>query len=282
MAGAKMGWPLLLGTMVACSGSETPTEGRTAAQLPGRCETRAAIEAEAGVDAILAELGDVDGDGTSEILALDPLVQDAPVWNVWLSGQGCPDENLAWSGVITASATPVGDELRPQVTPLQLSTGVGGVQSLLAVLEAPCIDVENAGSVGVYAFLPQEDSDAAVYQLIGEPMDIPCTTVPAVHEVIVAPSGAGRFEPAELTIRPGDTVLWRWEGNRHTVTSGVPGQPDELFCSNRTEASGCRGNVTHNSGHTFSFTFEEAGSFPYYCRPHANLGMTGTVVVEAP
>jgi plastocyanin len=30
----------------------------------------------------------------------------------------------------------------------------------------------------------------------------------------------------------------------------------------------------------YSYTFSQAGTFPYYCKPHVSLNMTGTVVVQ--
>jgi plastocyanin len=71
------------------------------------------------------------------------------------------------------------------------------------------------------------------------------------------------------TIHVGDTIRWTWVGGQHSSTSG-PCPP-------------CNGDGTWNSGikssGTFSRTFTQAGTFPYFCIPH-NLSMTGTVVVN--
>jgi plastocyanin len=57
----------------------------------------------------------------------------------------------------------------------------------------------------------------------------------------------------------------------HTVTSGDSdgrvGTPSGLFDS---------GDMVQ--GDQFSFTFDEPGTYPYYCVPHP--WMTGTVIVE--
>jgi hypothetical protein len=37
--------------------------------------------------------------------------------------------------------------------------------------------------------------------------------------------------------------------------------------------------IEGGSGGTFSFTFEETGTYDYYCIPHEDLGMTGSVTV---
>lgn len=80
------------------------------------------------------------------------------------------------------------------------------------------------------------------------------------------------FSPRTITIEPGDTVNWVFAANgfTHTVTSGRSGTPDGLFDSG-----------FHTGPYTFSFTFPNAGTFPYYCKPHLTMGMTGTVTVEA-
>jgi hypothetical protein len=75
-----------------------------------------------------------------------------------------------------------------------------------------------------------------------------------------------------VTIHPGDTVRWTWSSTGHSSTSGTPGAPNGLW------DSGILGQ-----GAAFTHTFNTAGSFPYYCRPHgACCGMRGTVTVTNP
>jgi plastocyanin len=79
------------------------------------------------------------------------------------------------------------------------------------------------------------------------------------------------FTPADLTIATGDTVTWRCDVGVHDTVSGVNGVP-----------SGVWGSSLLFPGQSFSFTFNNAGTFPYYCTPHWQLGMTGTIRVNAP
>lgn len=82
--------------------------------------------------------------------------------------------------------------------------------------------------------------------------------------------GDNFFAPSSLTIKAGTTVVWTNNGvNPHTVTSGTPTSPGTLFDS---------GTLT--MGQTFTFKFENAGTFPYFCRIHASM-MTGTIVVTS-
>lgn len=72
------------------------------------------------------------------------------------------------------------------------------------------------------------------------------------------------FSPASPTINVGDTVTWVFRASGHDTASKTG-----LW------SSGIR---TINS--TFSFTFTSAGSFPYVCTPHENIGMVGTINVQ--
>lgn len=80
------------------------------------------------------------------------------------------------------------------------------------------------------------------------------------------------FSPANLNIEVGDTVRWVWSGGSHTVTNGT-GATDPnvatLFDSPLTSAAP-----------QFEFLFTQAGTVPYFCRPHEGLNMKGTIVVE--
>src|SRR5215212_5040298 len=75
------------------------------------------------------------------------------------------------------------------------------------------------------------------------------------------------FDQANITVEPGTTVTWVQSGNNaHTTTSY-----DGLWDS---------GMIEGGSGGTFSFTFEEPGTYDYYCIPHESMGMIGSVTVS--
>jgi plastocyanin len=81
------------------------------------------------------------------------------------------------------------------------------------------------------------------------------------------------YSPNPIQVSVGTTVTWTNNDSQpHTVTSGSNGQPDNKFNSSP--------NFTPllNPGQTFSFTFTEAGEYPYYCMLHPN--MVGTVSVS--
>ena len=76
-----------------------------------------------------------------------------------------------------------------------------------------------------------------------------------------------QFINKTITIKKGQTVLWiNNEAPKHTATD------DEA-----TFNSGSR-----SQGDTFSFTFDETGEFPYFCRFHGDkgeIGMAGRIIV---
>src|SRR6476661_4004236 len=75
------------------------------------------------------------------------------------------------------------------------------------------------------------------------------------------------FVPLSVTIHPGDQVIWVWASSGHSTTSGSPGMPNGIW------DSGVR-----SQGATFTHTFNNLGTFPYYCRAH---GEVGTVIVTS-
>ncbi|MGH2724789.1 MAG: plastocyanin/azurin family copper-binding protein [Actinomycetota bacterium] len=116
----------------------------------------------------------------------------------------------------------------------------------------------------------------------------PAAVVTMVAAVLLLPSGSAGapdaavdvqdnvFVPAEVTIAPGDTVTWTQTGsNPHSVTAD-----DGSFDSHPDCPDTCMAQ-----GDTFQHTFEEAGTFAYYCKIHGGpggAGMSGVVEVEGP
>jgi plastocyanin len=84
-----------------------------------------------------------------------------------------------------------------------------------------------------------------------------------------ATSGAG-FEPHEVTVSPGATIVWDNQDNAlHTATSGKSPNADGKFDSGLVGAKQKSKPVTMPT---------EPGEYPYFCTLHPFL--TGTVVVQ--
>ena len=102
------------------------------------------------------------------------------------------------------------------------------------------------------------------------------------HEVIVGPDGDWVFDPEEITIDVGDTVVWYFESPGHNVTSHPDADDD---CENPEDAEpftsyeGDNHMSVNEEGTEFEHTFDVPGEYVYVCTPHTPQ-MTGTVTVE--
>jgi plastocyanin len=90
----------------------------------------------------------------------------------------------------------------------------------------------------------------------------------------VSATAAFKFDPATVTVAVGGKVTFTNAGGGfHTVTGGDGTNPDP--------ASPIGDHDLPAAGATITVTFPKAGTFAYYCKPHASLGMKGSVVVGA-
>lgn len=137
----------------------------------------------------------------------------------------------------------------------------GATDTLFAM---PHVD---AGTAGDYEF-PGDDAPVkdAGGNILVKPFSAQGGEAMAGGESAVSIIDSG-FGPEEIVVSAGTTVVWTQKGSLpHTVTSD-----DDLFDSDSL-----------SKGDTFSFTFEEPGTYPYYCKFHGGpggTGMAGTVTV---
>lgn len=88
------------------------------------------------------------------------------------------------------------------------------------------------------------------------------------------------FEPKTITIKSGETVIWKnVSGMVHSATD-VPS-----MAAKSQNASLPRNAKEFNSGmispgKDYSHTFTVPGTYKYFCIPHEELGMVGTVIVQ--
>src|ERR1041385_7649758 len=71
------------------------------------------------------------------------------------------------------------------------------------------------------------------------------------------------FNPSDVTINVGDSVVWTWVSDNHNTQS----------------SSGLWDSGIQNTGFVFTNTFPNPGSFPYFCIVH---GFTGNINVQTP
>ncbi|WP_435068917.1 plastocyanin/azurin family copper-binding protein [Haloplanus sp. C73] len=100
---------------------------------------------------------------------------------------------------------------------------------------------------------------------------------------MVTESGSYYFDPIGLHVEPGDTVEWVNESGQHSATSYTSDNP--RYDGDRRIPEGAaswNSGVFEEQGATFSYTFEETGTYDYYCIPHRTLGMVGRIVCGEP
>jgi plastocyanin len=89
------------------------------------------------------------------------------------------------------------------------------------------------------------------------------------------------FQPEPVRAEVGGTVSWTNEDDiLHTITSGIGQEQGVPGVSKNKDAKpdGLFDQEMDGVGSTFSFTFDKAGEYDYYCAIHP--GMRGTVIVD--
>lgn len=94
------------------------------------------------------------------------------------------------------------------------------------------------------------------------------------------------FDPDELSISAGDTIIWENVGSvQHSVTAYGDQIPDgaEYFASGGFDSEQAARDAFPDGaiggGGSFRHTFETPGSYEYFCIPHEGAGMIGAIEV---
>lgn len=113
-----------------------------------------------------------------------------------------------------------------------------------------------------------------------------CSGNPAsgTGDVIVGPDGNLVFEPVELTVEVGESIVWYFDSSGHNV-SGRPQDSESVELPE--EASPFSSYQVNESaltlvprGGTYEHRFETPGTYQYVCIPHVPAGMIGRVFVS--
>jgi len=153
---------------------------------------------------------------------------------------------------------------------------------ILALVIAGCRQVIFPADDGVSANIPTSGSGKPSGAV--EPVTETVETInyAQMHTIEMSSSG---FSPKEITIKKGDTVKFtnvgiesRWPASAmHPTHTAYPGS--SISKCNTAEAStifdACR---AYGPGETYSFKFNEVGSWRYH--DHRNPSVAGTIIVE--
>ncbi|MFC7130488.1 plastocyanin/azurin family copper-binding protein [Haloferax chudinovii] len=94
----------------------------------------------------------------------------------------------------------------------------------------------------------------------------------SAQETPVVKMGNNYFDPIGLHVEPGTTVRFEIAAGAHSATAYQNRIP--------SDASAFDSGVISSGG--YEYTFEEPGTYDYYCIPHKTVGMVGRIVVGNP
>ncbi len=190
-----------------------------------------------------------------------------------------------WDAVYPEAATLPGNPIIRGSQSTLVVTGGGTVVELVAQVPQTVLLVDHALTRTFYkgalaTIVIEGQANPEIFQSAGGGQPAPTSTAPPADAAQVTITKDGWIDPANaenafspntISIKVGDTVTWtNADATMHTVTSGTSannvGSPDGRFDS---------GFIAE--GTTWSYTFTEAGEFPYFCTPHP--WMIGKVIV---
>jgi plastocyanin/uncharacterized membrane protein len=94
----------------------------------------------------------------------------------------------------------------------------------------------------------------------------------AAQETPVVRMGNNYFDPIGLYVEPGTTVRFEIAAGAHSATAYENRIP--------SDATTFDSGVISSGG--FEYSFEESGTYDYYCIPHKSVGMVGRIIVGTP
>lgn len=103
-------------------------------------------------------------------------------------------------------------------------------------------------------------------------------------DVIAGPEGRLVFDPADITITTGDSVVWFFDSPGHNVSCRPDDSPEVSLPPDAAPFSTYGPDevprYTVARGETYEHTFDVPGTYVYVCIPHVAAGMIGRVHVE--
>lgn len=241
----------ILALLAACA-ANSPGTNSSPAENAANLNTDAALDEPAEQTTPMVEISDQDASSGS--ITVDQVAAADPGWIViHTEADGAPGPIVGYAAVNAGKNSQVEVDID-----LEAAT-----EKLFAMLHL------DAGTPGSYEFpgddVPVKAGDAVVMApFMITKADASMGSSMEATKVTVKDS---KFESKEITVKVGTTVTWMMNASfPHTVTAD-----DGSFDSGRM-----------GNGETFTFTFEQAGEFPYYCSLHGGpggSGMAGTVTV---
>lgn len=159
------------------------------------------------------------------------------------------------------------------------SIGAGAVGCLTWTATASAGNNDDRGNGygrgnGIGAFLNDEAEwnddpwDGGIANRTGESeVDISVGSFTSIDAPFPEEQGPFAFDPQVVKVSPGTEITWRWVAAHHSVTSyneaaGDPSDPT---------TTGDHGKLFDEHAaapNSFTYTFEESGTYLYFCHPH--------------
>jgi plastocyanin len=140
---------------------------------------------------------------------------------------------------------------------------------IIFIFAVPSCGDDDGGQVPRIDAAPAIDAAPMIDAAAAAVVVVDCDQVTPAEEVVMDDLA---FQPASISIGPGDTVQWtNQDSEPHTVTSGNPGEAGAgaLFDSG-----------TIAVGATFCLTFNATDAFEYFCALHPVVMDDGLVTVD--
>jgi plastocyanin len=163
----------------------------------------------------------------------------------------------------------------------QFGNGVPGIavnwNAVGASVSAAVIPTNSAGVSPVSVTLGPAEGQVTITAtsgtLTGSPLTFNATATAAPPPSTTISVVNNAFNPSTLTVSVGTTVTWSWAASaiQHNVVPDVSGG----------EPATSGGFV--NGPHTYQYTFNNPGTFRFYCANHGGpggIGMSGTITVQ--
>ncbi len=211
-------------------------------------------------DTILSEPGSHRHPGKHPIHESTMLGESPLEIQVTLQGLGHGDDISEPKGIVTTMTVVPEPEPEEDLTACTMQwdpmCGIDGeTYGNLCMLDAADVKLDYEGECVTAEAEPEAESEP-------EPETLPMSQIISIPEGVGVPGCETTTEcylPYEVNVAVGATVTWNNDDIAvHTVTSGNPSSGvDELFDSS-----------IFMSGDSFEFTFNDAGTFDYFCMVH--------------
>ncbi|KAK9794391.1 hypothetical protein WJX73_006741 [Symbiochloris irregularis] len=181
-----------------------------------------------------------------------------------------------WDGSAAATATPQDEEQATHAAKLTKTDSMLDFREPARVLHNKQRPAARAGPVCVRASLREDVAKAVKVASISAASLGLAMSANAATVKLGADGGGLVFDPANVTIKSGETVEWvNNVGFPHNVVFDEDEVPEGVSVDSLNHE-----DYLNAPGQKVSSKFSTAGTYKYYCEPHQGAGMAGSITVQ--